>query len=95
MSSDQNIGTLHLIARHLALSVVPLRMAISDLGSFRSFMYRLGWNVTSIPQSYMALGNLIENVGNNLESLPDSPSLSDIQSLFDEIKNLHTVIKNT
>jgi hypothetical protein len=57
-------------------------------------MYRLGWNVTSIPQSYVTLGNLIENITNNLESLSDSPSLSEVQSLFDAIKDLHDAIKN-
>ena len=46
--SDQS-GSLKTIARHLALAVQPLRTAVVDLGAFKHFMYRMGWNVQSLP----------------------------------------------
>jgi hypothetical protein len=91
--NSSDIGTLELLARHLASAIIPLKTAVSDLASFRSYMYRLGWNVTSLPQSYIDLGNLVDEVTKVLANLPDSPSISDVQHVFDTVKRLYVAVK--
>ena len=62
-------GTLETIGRHLALAVRPLRFAVADVASFKHFMYRMGWNVQSLPPAYAALASLIDDIVNALTAL--------------------------
>lgn len=92
-ANSSDIGTLELLAKHLASAIIPLKVAVSDLTSFRSYMYRLGWDVKSLPQSYIDLGNLVDDVSKALENLQDKPSLSEIQHIFDTVKRLYLAVK--
>src|SRR5256885_1335298 len=66
--SDQP-GTFETIARHLALAVSPLRTAVADLAAFKRFMYRMGWDIQSLPPAYSALASLVDEIADAL-SLP-------------------------
>ena len=62
-------GTLQIIAEHLVLAVQPLKDAVADLESFRTFMLRLGWEVESLPQEYVALATHADAALAALEAL--------------------------
>lgn len=92
--STNTKGTLQLVAEHLAVAVQPLKSAVSDVDSFRSFMYRLGWNVTSLPPSYSNLAVLVDDIAIRLESFPQSPNIDQIIQLLEQIRQLYLAIKN-
>ncbi len=89
-------GTLETIGRHLALAVRPLRTAAADLASFKHFMYRLGWNVQSLPPAYAALASLVDDVANALgaiEAASGAERLSRVLNLLDKISALYQAVK--
>ena len=53
-------NTLQLIARHLIRTVEPLQLAFADLSTFENLLFRLGWDVESIPDSYQELALAVE-----------------------------------
>ena len=88
-------GTLATIARHLALAVRPLSAAVADLASFKTFMYRLGWRVQSLPPSYSALGTLVDEIVTAvkaIEASPDEPDPDAILALLDKVRALYQTI---
>jgi hypothetical protein len=89
-------GTLETIGRHLALAVRPLRFAVADVASFKHFMYRMGWNVQSLPPAYAALASLIDDVVNGLTALESSSGderLSQALGLLEKVSALYKAIK--
>jgi hypothetical protein len=50
-------------------AVLPLRNALSDTDSFKALLYRMGWKVESIPDSYKSLIQKINEAETLLESL--------------------------
>ena len=90
---DSNGGALEIIARHLALAIQPLKVAVSDLPSFRTFLYRIGWDVKSLPPEYTALGAKIDATFSAIENLGDNPQLEQILGVLDNVKGLYTAIK--
>ena len=50
MSAERS--TLELLARSLAAAVEPLRQWVADLDHFRTLMFRLGWEVDSLPPPF-------------------------------------------
>ena len=81
--SDES--TLHIIARHLALAVAPLREATRDLPRFRAFMRRLGWTATSLPPSYAELGQRAADALAAVEALADDPTLQEILDAIEQV----------
>src|SRR5215475_660879 len=90
---DSNAGTLETIARHLALAVQPLKVAVSDLPSFRTLLYRLGWEVKSLPPEYTALGAKVDAALAAIENLGDNPQPEQILNVFDDVNGLYTALK--
>jgi hypothetical protein len=89
-------GTLETIGRHLALAVRPLRFAVADVASFKHFMYRMGWNVQSLPPAYAALASLVDDVVNTLTAIEASSGgerLSRVLDLLEKVSALYQAIK--
>jgi len=89
---DNGKGTLHLLAEHVTLALKPLGDSVSDLRSFKEFMYRLGWNVTSLPTPFKNLGNLINEAQAALDSLPENPNTSEIFNILVKIKEIYSAL---
>jgi hypothetical protein len=83
--SDGEQGTLDAVAEQLALAVQPLADAVADVEAFTAFLYRLGWNATSLPQSYVQLGDLVVQL---LESPDTTSALERSKALYDAIDKL-------
>ena len=90
--SDQP-GTLETIARHLALAVRPLRDGVADLGAFKRLMYRLGWNVESLPASYQELGALVEEALDTLNAIEASPAEADISTVVTLLEKVRAIYR--
>ena len=86
-------GTLEAVARHLAFAIQPLRTAVSDLDRFKSFMYRLGWDVTDLPPEYAQLASNVDAILDQLESLGDKPDPLAVAALFAKIRELYDEIQ--
>lgn len=87
-------GTLEQVARHLGLAIKPLREAVSSPDNFMQFMYRLGWQVESMPPEYAELGELVDTAVQALEALGDDPSMEDILALLGAAKDVYEAIQN-
>ncbi len=85
---DTQHGTLHTLARHLVLALRPLKAAVADLSAFRTFLYRLGWEVTSLPPEYTALAAKVDRALTALEGLGDDPTPLQIFDVLKEVKSL-------
>jgi len=93
--SDQP-GTLETIARHLALAVQPLRDAVADLTAFKRLMYRMGWNVQSLPPAYAALATLADDASTALAAIETSSGaaqLARVLDLLEKVRALYQAIK--
>jgi hypothetical protein len=86
-------GTFELIATHLALAMRPLEDAVSDVDSFKRFMYALGWEVDDLPPTYSALATDVGAIVTAVEALGDAPSFDQIEALFGKVKALADAIK--
>ncbi|MBP6794933.1 MAG: hypothetical protein KA143_07765, partial [Saprospiraceae bacterium] len=68
------MSTLHQIGKHITLALSPLREAVHDMETFKSFMYRLGWEADNMPPAYQQISTQIENLVNQLKSIGQQPS---------------------
>src|SRR5215469_6029836 len=75
-------GTLQIVGNLLTSALRPLQNALSDVESFKGFLYRLGWNASGMPPEYQSLGALISTAADKLDSLGSSPSAGDIADLL-------------
>jgi hypothetical protein len=80
------MGTLEEIGRHLVLVLQPLKNAVESPDSFRQFIYRLGWNATSIPPSYIALATKVDDCIVELEDLIASPDIDKAIRVITKVK---------
>jgi len=85
-------GTLHALARHLVLAMQPLSEAVADLPAFRTLLYRLGWDVTSLPPEYGALATEVDAAVTALDGLGDSPQPAEVLDLLDQAKAIYEAI---
>src|SRR5262245_52842493 len=90
---DTQESTLHTIVRHLVLALQPLKAAVADLPSFRTLLYRLGWDVKSLPPEYTALAAQVDRALAALDGLGDNPTPAQIFDLLNEVKALYTALK--
>jgi hypothetical protein len=88
---SQSGGTLETIVRHLALAVQPLRSAFANLAAFKRLMYRLGWNVQSLPPAYQSLGALVDEISTALAAIEASPSEADLSAVLDLLHKVRTL----
>ena len=59
--TENDRGTLQSLAENLALALRPLSEAVSDLDNFKGFMFRLGWEVESLPSAFTNLAELVKD----------------------------------
>ncbi len=85
-------NTIAAIGRHLILAVKPLQDAFKDLDSFRGFMYRLGWNVSSLPPAYANVITKVDGAVVALEALVDEPTISEALELLLRAKEVYDAI---
>lgn len=85
-------GTLHTIARHLVLALQPLKEAVADLPGFRTMLYRLGWDVKSLPPEYTALTAQVDQTLAALDGLGDDPTPAQIFDVLNEVEVLYTAL---
>jgi hypothetical protein len=62
-------NTICQVADIFVKAVLPLRKALSDTNGFRGLLYRMGWQVEAIPDSYKSLIDKINEAESLLESL--------------------------
>jgi hypothetical protein len=86
-------STLELIATHLGLALSPLAEAVADLDSFKTFLYRLGWEVEDLPPAYTALATRVGEVVTAVEGLGGSPSPDQVAGLIAKIKAVAVAIR--
>src|SRR6185437_10743922 len=91
MSDDKT--TLHLVVEHLAAAVLPLKEAVTDIESFKDFMFELGWEVNSLPISYSSLGSLVDEITTAVENLAENPDSLQILNALEKIRKLYNAIK--
>jgi len=60
-------STLRTITRHLGLALAPLRAALQDAESFRTFCFELGFDVESIPPAYSNLVDALNSLVTAIE----------------------------
>ncbi len=87
------MGTLETLGKHLILAVTPLKQAVSDLDSFRQFIYRLGWDATGIPPSYSNLIVRIDSAVTTLEALIADPDPAQAMAMLTKIKEVFEAIE--
>lgn len=75
-------GTFERVARLLAEALHPLEEAVSGPEQFKAFLMRLGWLPASMPPAYAALGTAVRTARQKLESLDDSPSITEVLDLL-------------
>jgi hypothetical protein len=92
MSADR--GTLETIAEQLVLALAPLRNSLSDLESFRAFMWRLGWDVQSLPPSYQNLVAKVDAATTALEALGPNPQLPAVVSVVEKAGDVYRAAKS-
>jgi hypothetical protein len=90
---DTQPGTLHTLARHLVLALAPLKDAVADLPAFRTLLYRLAWDVKSLPPEYTALAAKVDRTLAVLDGLGDNPTPAQIFDVLNEAKALYTALK--
>ena len=83
--------TLEALAGLLVEAAMPLRPAVSNLSSFRTFLHRLGWQVESLPPAYEDLGSRVDHAQNALDSL--RAGSANVQTVLDEVKGLYEALK--
>ncbi len=86
-------GTLHTLARHLVSALEPLKEAVADLPAFRTVIYRLGWDVKSLPPEYASLGAKVDSAITALNNLGESPQPSQIFAVLGEVTTLYQAFK--
>jgi len=84
--------TIRVVVEHLARAVEPLRRAVRDVDSFRTFMLRLGWSVESLPPGYQSLGGLVDEVVTTLQSLDDDGAPGNVVDLLTRVRGVYEAI---
>jgi hypothetical protein len=91
MADDRH--TFELIARHLIQAAEPLIEAGTSFGAFKRLMARLGFDATSLPPPYTALGTQVRAALTELEAFPAGPSLQQLLDLLNTCKNVYDAVQ--
>jgi hypothetical protein len=87
-------GTFESIAVALISALRPLEGAFRDSESFKSFMYRLGWNATGLPPEYVALSDVIAAATDKLDSLAANPSPDNVFDLLHQVVSVFNQLQS-
>lgn len=88
------MSTLHQIGKHITLALSPLREAVRDIETFKSFMYRLGWEADDMPPAYQQISTQIENLVNQLKSMGQQPGPDQITGFLSTIRSAYSSLEN-
>jgi len=91
---SNNKSTFHILAEHLTTALQPLSYSVSNLTRFKEFMFRLGWNVESLPSSFTALTGSVNDAQLALDSLPSNPTYDQISNLLFKIKEVYIALQS-
>lgn len=86
-------GTLQSIAQHLALAVEPLKAGVADLPAFRTLLYRIAWDVRSLPPEYTALGAKVDAAVAAINGLGDRPGPTQVLDAIEKVGALYAALK--
>jgi hypothetical protein len=87
-------STLEALARALAGAVEPLRQWVLDLDHFRTLMFRLGWEVESLPPSFAALADAATRVADSVDALAEDPDLQTVLGLIEQVGDVYRAIRS-
>jgi hypothetical protein len=86
-------STLEVLARTLAGAVEPLRQWVVDLDHFRTLMFRLGWEVESLPPPFAALADAAAGVSGSVDALAEAPDLEAVLRLIEQVGDVYRAIR--
>jgi hypothetical protein len=86
-------STLEALARHLAGAVEPLRRWVLDLDHFRTLMFRLGWEVDSLPPPFAALADAAGAVSTSVDALAEDPDLDTLLAVIRQVGDVYRAIR--
>jgi hypothetical protein len=90
--SEDERSTLQVVARHLAAAVEPLDRDFRDVESFRSLMWRLGWDAQDLPASYLAAADAALTAVAAAEALADDAELGEVLALVDAVGDVYAAV---
>jgi hypothetical protein len=90
---SEDRSTLEVLARHLAGAVEPLRQWVGDLDHFRTLMFRLGWEVDSLPPPFAALADAAAAVSSSVEALIEDADLETFLALIEQVGDVYRAIQ--
>lgn len=87
-------NTLQDIGRHLTYAIQPLDEAFRDTEKFRQLIYKLGWDVSGVPPSYLLVADKVSQAVSKLSTILSSsdPQLTDFVQLLEKIKDAYDAI---
>ena len=85
-------STIRSVAGHLALATQPLIAGFRDAESFRVLMLRLGWDVQSLPPSYLAVADAAAQLVDAAKSLADDAGLDESLALARSAGDLYRAV---
>ncbi|MEO5644460.1 MAG: DUF6603 domain-containing protein [Bacteroidia bacterium] len=77
------------ITKLLTTSTKTLINSFSDVEAFKSYLWGMGWDVTSLPQEYTDLINQINSLVAALDNISTSPSAEEVLIVLNEFKTLY------
>ena len=86
-------GALATLAEHLALALQPLEDAVADIDAFGAFLHRLGWNATSLPLSYVQLGDVVSQALASVDALGDGADSAAVATALERSQVLYTAVQ--
>lgn len=81
-------STLTQLASQFVKAILPLGDILSDIDLFKSYLYRLGWSVESLPPQYSALANDIADLKSELEAVIADEDPAKVAALIESIVTL-------
>lgn len=86
-------STTSVLANHFVKAVSPLKDIFSDEKLFIGQLYRLGWQVTSLPDEYKQLADNIRSIQEKSEIVLANPGVLEVGELISEIVQFINTLK--
>src|SRR5262245_57145896 len=85
-------SSLRAIAEELTLLFAPMADAMRSLDAFKTFMYRLGWRVDSLPPAFRTLGTAARDAVASVAALDDDPDPDEIVRAMGAVRDVHNAL---
>jgi hypothetical protein len=92
MTTDDS--TITKLATYFVNAISPLGNVVSEPELFKSYLYRLGWRVDSLPPEYAGLGTAIRDLREKLESVAEDQDPAKIAALINSITSFVRAIQS-